>query len=121
MICRADKKLFALPGTVVREVCTDVQLIRMPGVAAQVEGVFNLRGTLVTVVRASDGESVSRPQGTPSTWCVVVQGRDGRVGLGVDDVVDFAVPDPEVPVFDVDAVIRSVFRRGASERTRSSS
>lgn len=117
VICRLGERVFALPGTAVREVCTDVQLVRMPGVAAPVEGVFNLRGTLVTVVRAS-GESVAeRTERTASTWCVVVQGRDGRVGLGVDDVIDFEVPGPEVPLLDVEAAIESIFRRGTSEHS----
>lgn len=109
VICRAGNRRFALPGAVVREVCTDLKLVRMPGVALPVEGVVNLRGTLVTVVRAEAILSPGPWQPGSSEWCVVVRFREGRVGLGVDEVVDFAVPGG-LELMDVDALLEPVFR-----------
>lgn len=114
IICRAGGRVFAIAGTSVREVCTDHQLVRMPGVAAPVEGVFNLRGTLITVVRVTGEVAAKTGDASPSPWCVVVQGREGRVGLGVDEVADFDVPAPGIPTIDVETVIEAVFRHGAS-------
>lgn len=112
VVCRVGRHRFALAGDAVREVCTDLQLVRMPGVAAPVEGVFNLRGTLVTVVRAAGTFADGSGDPGPSAWCVVVQYRDGRVGFGVDEVIDFAATGPEVPMVDVEAALEPVFRRG---------
>ncbi len=114
VICRSGERVFALAGPSVREVCTDFQLVRMPGVAGPTEGVVNLRGTLITVIRVEGEVGVPSRAETPSPWCVVVQGRDGRVGLGVDEVIDFDVPGPGVPTIDVDSVIEAVFGRETS-------
>ena len=109
--CQAGSYRFALAGSVVREVCTDLKLVRMPGVASPVEGVVNLRGNLVTVVRAEAVLSGRPCDQSPSAWCVVVRFREGRVALGVDLVLDFAPPDGLEPI-DVEALLEPVFRRG---------
>lgn len=90
VVCQTGGRRFALALEDVREVCTDTPVIRMPGVAAPVEGVANVRGTVVTVVRAADllGVAPSRPG--PSPWLVVLRFREGRVALGVEDIEDLA-------------------------------
>ncbi|MFN0181356.1 MAG: chemotaxis protein CheW [Gemmatimonadales bacterium] len=111
VICQAGSSLFALSSRDVREVCTDAKLVQMPGVAPPVEGVINLRGTLVTIVRASSLLGGRGEPDAPSTWFVVLRYRDGRVGLGVDDVVDFALPSPDVPWLDPTVGLEPHFRR----------
>jgi chemotaxis signal transduction protein len=86
----------------------------MPGVAAPVEGVFNLRGTLITVVRASGPADSDIRESTGSPWCVVVQWRDGRVGLGVDEVIDYQVPGPGIPTFDAENFIEAALHQRVS-------
>lgn len=81
----------------------------MPGVAPPVEGVVNLRGTLVTVVRGDllvPGSSAGA--GAPSAWCVVLRLRGGRIGLGVDEILDLSGDDAEV-VGDLEARLESMF------------
>ncbi|MHB1329573.1 MAG: chemotaxis protein CheW [Gemmatimonadales bacterium] len=111
MVCRVGDFQFSLPVAVVLEVCTETTLVRVPGVASPVEGVANIRGTLVTIVRAADLLGV-RPAGTgPSPWLVVLRARGGRVGLGVEAVLELAAADASVARLDLDGALESVFGR----------
>lgn len=113
VVCTAGGVRFALAVGAVREVCTGVTSVKVPGVAAPVEGVANIRGTLVTIVRAAHllgAEAAS----APSAWFVVLSGYGGRVGLGVDDVIDLEQADPAVVPFDVDGALEPVFGRPGS-------
>lgn len=87
----------------------------MPGVAPPVEGVANVRGTLVTVVR---GEVVlGGPLGAgwePSPWLVVLSLRGGRVGLGVDDVVSTEDGLTAVALAALDDVLAAVIGEAKS-------
>ena len=106
VLCRVGSHEFVLASSAVREVCTDLALVRMPGVASPVEGVVNLRGTLVTVVRVG-GDTV------PSAWYVVVEFRDRRVALGVDEVIDFVAPPAGLESIDVEKLLEPVFGRAS--------
>jgi chemotaxis signal transduction protein len=81
----------------------------MPGVAAPVEGVANVRGALVTVVSAAAllGEPTERTGSPP--WLVVLQYRGGRVGLGVDDVEDLVVRDDDAALLEIEPRLEAVF------------
>ena len=108
VVCQAGNRQFTLDVAAVREVCTGINLVRVPGVAAPVEGVANVRGTLVTVIRAADllGGSAAP---VPSLWLVVLWARGGRVGLGVDDVLDLASTESPVPRLDVERALAPLF------------
>lgn len=86
MVCRVGANRFLLDVAAVREVCTGIPIVRVPGVAAPVEGVANVRGTLVTVIRGGAVIGAELGGGT-SPWLVVLSARAGRVGLGVDEVL----------------------------------
>ncbi len=86
VVCRVGATRFVLDVAAVREVCTGIPIVRVPGVAAPVEGVANVRGTLVTVIRGGTLIGVDWSGGA-SPWLVVLSARDGRVGLGVDEVL----------------------------------
>jgi chemotaxis signal transduction protein len=84
--CRSGALEWALADSAVREVAAMVPLARIPGAAAAVLGLGNLRGTMVTVVdtrrllgQAADG---------PPVAVVVVEAGGRRVGLAVDEVDD---------------------------------
>ncbi|HUG28705.1 MAG TPA: chemotaxis protein CheW [Gemmatimonadales bacterium] len=84
--CRSGGLEWALADNTVREVAAMVPLARIPGAAAAVLGLGNLRGTMVTVVdtrrllgQAADG---------PPVAVVVVEAGGRRVGLAVDEVDD---------------------------------
>lgn len=111
VVCRTGSRRFALALADVREVCTEVGIVRMPGVAAPVEGVANIRGAVVTVVRAADllGETSG---GGPSPWLVVLRYRDGRVALGVDEVEDLGARAGDLPTLEVGAQLAPLFEAG---------
>ena len=112
VVCRVGTHRFALASGDGREVCTGEILVQMPGVALPVEGVINLRGTLVTIIRGSAlMPEAGQETGGPSAWFVVLRYRDGRVGLGVDEVVDFAIPPAGVGFLHPDARLEPLFRR----------
>lgn len=111
VVCRIGGRQFALPVAAVREVCTGISLVRVPGVAAPVEGVANIRGTLVTVIRAADLFDLTGDGPGNSNWLVVLGLRGGRIGLGVDEVLDLDTGTTGIDVVDIGAVLGSVFDR----------
>jgi chemotaxis signal transduction protein len=112
VVCRVGGRRFALPLKDVREVCTEVAVVRVPGVAAPVEGVANVRGSVVTVIRA--GDLLGEPSGSagPSPWLVVLRYRDGRVALGVDDVEDLGPSDAGLTPLEVGSELAPLFEAG---------
>lgn len=112
VVCRAAGRRFALLLSDVREVCTEVGIVRMPGVAAPVEGVANIRGAVVTVVRAADLlEGVSGSAG-PSPWLVVLRYRGGRVALGVDEVEDLSSRSGQLVPLELERKLGPLFETG---------
>ncbi|MDX2059140.1 MAG: chemotaxis protein CheW [Gemmatimonadales bacterium] len=109
VVCRVGERRFGLSITAVREVCTGIRLAGVPGVAAPVEGVANVRGVLVTVVRAADLLGVSAASAGPSPWLVVLQFRGGRVGVGVDEVLDLEAEGSSVARFDIEGALDPIF------------
>lgn len=107
VVCRVGATRFVLAVAAVREVCTGVGIVRVPGVAAPVEGVANVRGTLVTVIR---GTAVvgGEPGVGESPWLVILNARAGRVGLGVDDVLSAAEATTSDRPIDLTAMLDRV-------------
>jgi len=111
LTCRVGTRRYALPVEAVREVCTDVEVVPMPGVAAPVEGVANVRGALVTVVSAAALLGLPSDRAGASPWLVILRFRGGRVGLGVDDVEDLGAPNDAV-LLEIEPRLEALF--GAS-------
>ncbi|MBC7896531.1 MAG: chemotaxis protein CheW [Cytophagaceae bacterium] len=85
LVVEAGGRLYALPSGSVREITSMPVVTRLPGAAADVRGLANLRGQLFAVL-----DLAHRLTGTPSTSMepdVVVLAVDGKsLGLLVDDV-----------------------------------
>ena len=81
----------------------------MPGVAAPVHGVANVRGTVVTVIRAADLLKIPTDSEEVPSWLVVLRYRGGRVGLSVDEVEELAALDPSIPPLEVEAELDPLF------------
>jgi chemotaxis signal transduction protein len=112
VVCRVRTRRFTLPVADVREVCTDVPIVRMPGVAAPVEGVANVRGTVVTVIRAADLLGERTGATGASSWLVVLRYRQGRVALGVDDVLDLGGAADGIAPLEWQAELAPLFEAG---------
>ena len=83
----------AAPAGIVREILPRLPATRIPGVAEAIEGLVNVRGSLLTVIdghRLLHQERRAEDEGA----IVVVEVGGRRYGLGVGQVVDFLeVPD----------------------------
>ena len=78
----------AAPAGIVREILPRLPATRIPGVAEVVEGLVNVRGSLLTVLdghRLLQQERRSEDEGA----IVVVEVGGRRYGLGVGQVLDF--------------------------------
>jgi purine-binding chemotaxis protein CheW len=97
VVFRVGELACAVPAAIVREVISQQPATRIPGASAEVDGLFNVRGTLLTVF---DGRRMLEQQGSADAdGSVLVIETNGRtVGLGVDEVLDLV----EVPADSLD-------------------
>lgn len=96
VIFRIGALICAAPAGIVREILPRLPATRIPGVAQAVEGLVNVRGTLLTVL---DGhvllQQQRRAEDEGAIVLVEVAGR--RYGLAVGQVLDFLeVPEQSV-------------------------
>ncbi len=96
VIFRIGALICAAPAGIVREILPRLPATRIPGVAQAIEGLVNVRGTLLTVL---DGhvllQQERRVEDEGAIILVEVAGR--RYGLGVGQVLDFLeVPEQSV-------------------------
>ena len=88
VIFRIGEVVCAAPAGIVREILPRLPATRIPGVPDEVEGLVNVRGTLLTVL---DGHLLLQQQRRSSDEgaIVVLEVRGRSYGLGVGQVLDF--------------------------------
>ncbi len=96
VIFRIGALICAAPAGIVREILPRLPATRIPGVAPAIEGLVNVRGSLLTVL---DGhlllQQERRQEDEGAIVVVEVAGR--RYGLGVGQVLDFLeVPEGSI-------------------------
>jgi purine-binding chemotaxis protein CheW len=96
VIFRIGEVICAAPAGIVREILPRLPATRIPGVPDTVEGLVNVRGSLLTVL---DGHLLLQQGRRPSDEgaIVVLEVRGRSYGLGVGQVLDFL----EVPAASV--------------------
>jgi purine-binding chemotaxis protein CheW len=96
VIFRIGALICAAPAGIVREILPRLPATRIPGVAGAIEGLVNVRGTLLTVL---DGHVLLQQErrADDEGAIVVVDVAGRRYGLGVGQVLDFLeVPEQSV-------------------------
>ena len=102
----------------VREIVGPMPITPVPGTAAHVLGVVNLRGKVVPVLDLRARLGLPRATIAPRSCIVVCQGPAGQIGLLVDSVLEVvAIPESDCeprPVIAGDAVtaLAKVLSRG---------
>jgi purine-binding chemotaxis protein CheW len=96
VVFRIGALICAAPAGIVREILPRLPATRIPGVAEAIEGLVNVRGTLLTVL---DGhvllQQARRAEDEGAIVVLEVAGK--RYGLGVGQVLDFLeVPEQSV-------------------------
>jgi purine-binding chemotaxis protein CheW len=96
VIFRIGALICAAPAGIVREILPRLPATRIPGVVEAIEGLVNVRGTLLTVL---DGhvllQQARREEDEGAIIVLEVAGK--RYGLGVGQVLDFLeVPERSV-------------------------
>jgi purine-binding chemotaxis protein CheW len=88
VIFRIGEVVCAAPAGIVREILPRLPATRIPGVPDEVEGLVNVRGTLLTVL---DGHLLLQQERRSSDEgaIVVLEVRGRSYGLGVGQVLDF--------------------------------
>ncbi len=110
IVCRVGTRRFTVPVAAVREVVTGPGVIRIPGAAAAIRGVVNVRGGLVTVV--SGAALLAEPESGASEYLLVLAMYDARVAIEVDDVEELHTTETagRLPMLDVEGLVRPLFR-----------
>ena len=110
IVCRVGTRRFTVPVAAVREVATGPGVIRIPGAAAAIRGVVNVRGGLVTVV--SGAALLAEPESGASEYLLVLAMYDARVAIEVDDVEELHTTETagRLPMLDVEGLVRPLFR-----------
>ena len=96
VIFRIGALICAAPAGIVREILPRLPATRIPGVAPAIEGLVNVRGSLLTVL---DGHLLLHQErnGEEEGAIVVLEVAGRRYGLGVGQVLDFLeVPEHSV-------------------------
>jgi purine-binding chemotaxis protein CheW len=114
LLFRAGQRTFGCGIDAVREIVPQRRATRLPGAPSAVQGLINLRGTIVTVIDLSlwlGGEQPAAPDGS-----IVLVDHGPRVaGVAVDEVLDVQMVAPEnLPgaMGDRDGAIRGMGRLG---------
>jgi purine-binding chemotaxis protein CheW len=110
VVCRVGTRRFTVPVAAVREVVTAPGVVRIPGTAAPIRGVVNVRGVLVTVV--SGAGVLAEPDSGASDYLLVLAMHGGRVAIEVDDVEDLHTLETadRLPMLDIEGQVWPLFR-----------
>ena len=88
-------ELYSVPLTRLREVARFTRLRRIPGAAAHVAGLVNLRGEIICALDTHAILGLQRPGDPDTGFLVALRDFDFPVGLVVDSIADVFAIDPE--------------------------
>ncbi len=90
MLLTAGGQLFGVPITTIREVVPAVSATPLPGAAAYVRGLINLRGQVITVIELAALQGLAYQGSRSDESIVLVEAGERLVGLVVSGAVKIA-------------------------------
>jgi chemotaxis signal transduction protein len=114
LLFRAGDRTFGCSIDAVREIVPQRRSTRLPGAPSSVQGLINLRGTIVTVIDLPLWLGAERPA-APDGSIVLVDHGPRVAGVAVDEVLDVQMVAPEDvsgTVGDRDGAVRGMGRLG---------
>lgn len=81
-----NEQLFSLSIEEVVEILRVPVITSVPGIDESIEGVINLRGSIIPVVSLHHKFSLTPPDATKKSRVVIVQGENENIGIIVDEV-----------------------------------
>jgi len=96
---RLGREHYGIPVDKVKEIIRPMEACPIPGMAGPVEGVINLRGEIIPVLRIHLvlGSRETEDEGGKKQRVIILESGEGRFGIVVDEVRDVVkVEDDEI-------------------------
>ena len=113
VIFSLGKGVFAFDAAEVREILAPRKVYPLPGCAAQIEGVMNLRGTIESVLRIDELLAQKSVLAAEQAMLLLAEAAGVRSGVRVDkvvDVLDVAVDNIEPPSASLPEALMAITR-----------
>jgi purine-binding chemotaxis protein CheW len=94
---RLGREHYGIPVGKVKEIIRPMEACPIPGMAGPVEGVINLRGEIIPVLRIHLvlGAEMTEEGGSRKRRVIILESQEGRFGIVVDEVRDVVKLDDE--------------------------
>ena len=90
-------KLFGLELDSVEEVLSVPKISKVPNVPQQIAGVFNLRGTILTLVKVNHMLGLPSTEINEESMIIITESGNQKIGILVDKVLDLvSVDEPDI-------------------------
>ena len=90
-------KLFGLELDSVEEVLSVPKISKVPNVPQQIAGVFNLRGTILTLVKVNHMLGLPSTEINEESMIIITENGNQKIGILVDKVLDLvSVDEPDI-------------------------
>lgn len=95
VIFQLHDQQYALPVQETQEIIRMTSITRVPNTKSYIEGIINLRGTILPVINLNKRLGLPPQEHTEATRIVVVEYKGQKVGMIVDNVLEVGQYNPE--------------------------
>ncbi|WP_027717237.1 chemotaxis protein CheW [Desulfovirgula thermocuniculi] len=95
VIFQLNDQQYALPVQETQEIIRMTGITRVPNTKSYIEGIINLRGTILPVINLNKRLGLPAQEYTEATRIIVVEHEGQKVGMIVDNVLEVGQYSPE--------------------------
>ncbi|MDO7785994.1 chemotaxis protein CheW [Desulforamulus aquiferis] len=88
VVFQLNDQQYALPINETQEIIRMADVTKLPNTAYHIEGIINLRGTILPVISLNRRLGLPETPGTEDTRIIVVENKGNKVGMIVDCVLE---------------------------------